>query len=143
MTIKLELPNGHWAELKDSQDLTVDEARPLQEWYFTLAKAREKAAPVGAVAASGALHPIAGGAAAAPVYVEDSASSVAETLDQVAEIERGCMAFFIESWDFPFEPVPENLGKLPLSVYNALDTAIAPHLEEVFPHMKKGTPTTP
>jgi len=137
---KVDLPGGHWAEVRDPMDITVDEVRPLKEKLVELGRARKGASsPVGSVAASGSINPMAG--FAAPPVEE---SPVGEQLDQIEGFEHAAMAFFIVSWDFDFAPSAETLRKLPIPVYNALDAAVAPYLGEVFPQFKKDdSPTTP
>jgi hypothetical protein len=148
MSTHLDLPGDHWAEIKDPMDITVDEAQPLKARFLSLGRELNASkAPVGSVAATGALHPIAGGPsdpAPAPALDDDSLSD--DKIAKYLAFGRQSMAFFIEKWDFGFEPSGENLGKIPVPVYDKLDEHIAPLIGQIIPELKpkdKETPTTP
>jgi len=141
MTTKIDLPGGHWAELKDPMDVTERDRRPLKESLVKLGQAqRTPPQPVGAASALGAINPF-----APPAPEPIPAMEVAERLDLIEAYERLCMSFFIVSWDFDFPVSDDALLDLPSPVYNALEKATAPFLKEVIPSQESddGTPTAP
>lgn len=146
MTTHIELPGGHWAELRDPMETSERERRPLKARFLELSRTGTVAAhPVGAVAVTGALHPMAGGGpstAAAPA----PQVSVDEELDLIETFEHEAIAFFVVAWDFPFEPSPDALYDLPVPCFTALSTAVTPLLSTMFPGLNEnddGRPTIP
>lgn len=137
---KLQLPGGHWAILKDPAEITVKQARGLQRRYLefgrqTRASKVQKSDDV--VLTPDPTKP--------PEEDEDVLTD--ERFEANTDFEHDVIAYFIEEWDFDFKPTGANLDELPVTVFNKLDDATEPLVEELIPAIRKrkrgDSPTRP
>lgn len=140
MSDRIELPAGHWAEIRDPMEVTERQKRPLKALRISLGKA---------FAAKPSTEPVPTPDPSNPATAPKSAAdlmSVDELLDATEAFEYNSAAFFIESWDFDFPPTADSVQDIPGPVYAELDKAIGQRLIVLFPDMeqkKPDSPTTP
>lgn len=130
---RIDLPRGHWVELKDPWEITERERNAI---------VADNAAKTGGNRASRRQN--AGLAGTAPA--SDDEDPRAEFLAAV-DAGHGLVARFISAWGGPLldgKPITqETLVDLPAPLYVAIDAAVTPALREVFPRAKKEDPTEP
>ncbi|HEV8065122.1 MAG TPA: hypothetical protein VGP46_09830 [Acidimicrobiales bacterium] len=132
---KVDLPGGAWVELRDPMDATERQRRPLREAFMEMGRAqRGPSTPAGSDAVTTPLPPQLGGGQ--PV----NEVPVAETLDAIDDFTHKAVAFFITAWSFEFPCTPESLYDIPVPIYNAIDEAALPMIQEMIPQLKPAKP---
>lgn len=130
---RVELPRGNWVELRDPYEVSERERRPLKRFF--LAKGKSKDERGGDVIATPRAPQLGG------VPVEDEDTD--EKLEMLESYERELMLFFATSWSFTQEITHGGLQDLPGYAYAAIDNAVGPRIEILFPNLSKKDPENP
>lgn len=132
---RVELPREHWVEVRDPWDITEDERNAL---WADLARQSRSRQP----------SPAPGGDLAPPPSIADVDPE--KEIRSRSENGRRLMAMLFVKWGGPLlddRPLTiEEIAKVPVPLFNALDAVVMPAVRELFPFLggaRETSPTTP
>lgn len=126
---RVDLPGGQWAELRDPLEVSERERRPLKQAQFGLSRDRRKGEKPGDEAVTTPVAPQLGGPTKSAPSLSDEDFRVYQGFtDQL-------IAFFVASWSFDPAPSEDTLLDLPAAAYTALEKAVQPRVDVLFPEI--------